>query len=84
MLERVLNVREGLRAADDVIPPRLVTESVPDGPTAGHVVDFDLMRREFYEASELDPETSLPSKEKLAKMNLTWVLDDPTVAALAR
>ncbi|HLA80594.1 MAG TPA: aldehyde ferredoxin oxidoreductase family protein [Thermoleophilia bacterium] len=84
MLERVLNVREGLRAADDVIPPRLLTESVPDGPTAGHLVDFDLMRREFYEASELDPETSLPSKEKLAKMNLTWVLDDPIVAALAR
>lgn len=83
MLERVLNVREGLRAADDVIPRRLIEESVPDGPTAGHTVDFDLMREEFYEASELDPVTSLPTKEKLAKMNLSWVLDDPVVAGLA-
>jgi len=83
MLERVLNVREGLRAADDVVPRRLTEESVSEGPTAGHVVDFDLMRTEFYQASELDPVTSLPTKEKLAKMNLTWVLDDPVVAALA-
>ena len=83
MLERVLNVREGLRAADDVIPRRLIEESVPDGPTAGHMVDWDLMHREFYQASELDPITSLPTKDKLAKMNLTWVLDDPVVAALA-
>ncbi len=83
MLERVLNVREGLRAADDIIPRRLTEESVPEGPTSGHVVDFDLMRKEFYQASELDPVTSLPTKEKLAKMNLTWVLDDPVVAALA-
>ncbi len=58
-------------------------ESVPDGPTAGQVVDWDLMRSEFYQASELDPITSLPTKDKLAKMNLTWVLDDPVVAALA-
>lgn len=83
MLERVLNVREGLRAADDVIPRRLTEESVPDGPTAGHTVDFDLMRREFYEAGELDPVTSLPTKAKLAKMNLSWVLDDPVVAGIA-
>lgn len=83
MLERVLNVREGLRAADDVIPRRLTEESVPDGPTAGHTVDFDLMRKEFYEASDLDPITSMPTKEKLAKMNLSWVLDDPVVAGIA-
>jgi aldehyde:ferredoxin oxidoreductase len=83
MLERVINVREGLRAVDDVIPSRLVEESVPDGPTAGHIVDWDLMKTEFYQASELDPVTSLPTKEKLAKMNLSWVLDDPVVEALA-
>jgi aldehyde:ferredoxin oxidoreductase len=83
MLERVLNVREGLRADGDVIPRRLVEESVPEGQSAGHTVDFDLMRKEFYEASELDPVTSLPTKGKLAKMNLSWVLDDPAVAGLS-
>lgn len=83
MLERVINVREGLRASDDVIPSRLIEESVPDGPTAGHVVDWELMKAEFYEAGELDPVTSLPTREKLAKMSMSWVLDDPVVAALA-
>jgi aldehyde:ferredoxin oxidoreductase len=83
MLERVLNVREGLRAAGDTIPQRLIDETVPEGPTAGHTVDWELMKREFYQASELDPVTSLPTKEKLAKMNLSWVLEDPVVAGIA-
>jgi aldehyde:ferredoxin oxidoreductase len=83
MLERVLNVREGLRANGDLIPPRLIEEGVTEGLTAGHVVDWDLMRKEFYAASELDPVTTLPTKEKLAKMNLSWVLDDAVVAGLA-
>lgn len=83
MLERVLNVREGLRAVDDIIPSRLIEEAVPEGSTAGHVVDWDLMCTEFYQAGELDPVTSLPTREKLAKMNLQWVLEDPAVAGIA-
>ena len=81
-LERVINVREGLRADGDLIPSRLITDSVPEGSTAGHTVDWDLMRNEFYVACELDPVTSMPTKAKLAKLNLEWVLDDPTVASL--
>jgi hypothetical protein len=40
------------------------------------------MRNEFYVVCELDPITSMPTKAKLAKLNLEWVLDDPTVASL--
>ncbi len=81
-LERVINVREGLRAADDTVPGRLMTETVPDGPIAGHVVDFPLMRSELYAASGYDPVTSMPTRETLARLNLEWVTSDPVVANL--
>ncbi len=69
-LERVINVREGLRPEDDTLPRRLLEESVPDGPLAGQTVDFDLMRAEFYAASGLDPRTSLPTPETLERLGL--------------
>ncbi len=81
-LERVLNVREGLRAEDDTVPARLVTESVPDGPLAGQVVDFELMRSELYAASGLDPVTSMPSQQTLERLGLAWVAKDQTVAGI--
>ena len=81
-LERVLNVREGLRPEGDAIPRRLIEEAVPEGMLAGQTVDWELMRSEFYAASGLDPATSLPKPETLARLGLEWVADDPTVAAL--
>ncbi len=81
-LERVINVREGLRAEDDTIPARLLEEAVPEGPIAGQVVDFDLMRRELYAASGYDPVTSMPTPETLERLGLEWVTSDPIVANL--
>jgi len=34
-LERLLNVREGVRRKDDVLPWRVMHEPIPDGPSAG-------------------------------------------------
>jgi len=81
-LERVINVREGLRPEGDTLPQRLLEEPLPDGPLAGHTVDFDLMRAELYAASGLDPETGLPTPETLERLGLAWVSGDPAVAAL--
>jgi aldehyde:ferredoxin oxidoreductase len=81
-LERVINVREGLRADDDQIPARLLTDAVPEGPLAGQVVDFPLMRSELYAMSGYDPVTSLPTRETLARLGLEWVAGDPVVANL--
>jgi aldehyde:ferredoxin oxidoreductase len=83
-LERVINVREGLRPQDDTLPARLIDESVPDGPLAGKTVDFDLMRGELYAASGLDPVTSLPTAETLARLGLDWVKKDAAIAALMK
>ena len=83
-LERVINVREGLRPADDKLPRRLCDEALTEGPLAGQTVDFDLMRAEFYEASGLDPATSLPLPETLARLGLEWVTEDPLVADMMK
>jgi len=34
-LERIFNVREGVRRADDALPWRVMHEPIPDGPSAG-------------------------------------------------
>jgi len=81
-LERVINVREGLRPDGDTLPARLTDEPLQEGPLAGRTVDFDLMRAEFYAASGLDPATSLPTPETLERLGLQWVTDDPVVAEL--
>ncbi len=81
-LERVINVREGVRPEDDSLPARLTAETLPDGPAAGQRVDLALMRSEFYRESGLDPRTGLPTSETLERLSLAWVLDDPAVAAL--
>jgi len=83
-LERVINVREGLRPADDTLPRRLLEEALTEGPLAGQTVDFDLMRAEFYQASGLDPKTSLPTPETLARLGLEWVTEDPLVAVMMK
>jgi aldehyde:ferredoxin oxidoreductase len=78
-LERVLNVREGLRPSDDTVPDRLVTEALEEGVAAGHTVDFALMREEFYQAAGIDQATALPVSEKLEALGLSWVLEDPAL-----
>jgi len=83
-LERVINVREGLRPEDDTLPARLMSEAVPDGPLAGKTVDFGLMRSELYAAGGLDPATSLPTPETLARLGLEWVKEDEVVAGLMK
>ena len=66
-------MREGLRPEGDAIPRRLIEEAVPEGMLAGQTVDWELMRSEFYAASGLDPATSLPTPETLARLGLEWV-----------
>jgi aldehyde:ferredoxin oxidoreductase len=81
-LERVINVREGLRPDDDTLPRRLCEDALTEGPLAGQTVDFDLMRAEFYAASGLDPATTLPTAETCARLGLDWVAEDPKVAEI--
>jgi aldehyde:ferredoxin oxidoreductase len=68
-LERLFNLREGFTRADDTLPRRLLEEPLKEGPTAGRVVELDLMLAEYYEARGWDQD-GVPTKEKLQELGL--------------
>jgi aldehyde:ferredoxin oxidoreductase len=69
-LERVFNVREGLRRSWDTLPPRLLNESPTTGPNQGRVVELDGLVSEFYRIRGWDVETGIPKAEKLNELGL--------------
>ena len=68
--ERLFNLAAGFTRADDTLPPRLLHEPVPEGPSAGQVVDLPPMLDEYYISRGWD-EGGVPSAAKLARLGLT-------------
>jgi aldehyde:ferredoxin oxidoreductase len=55
--ERVILNREGVTRKDDMLPPRIMYEPVPDGPAKGHRISpamLDFMLDEYYETRGWD------------------------------
>jgi aldehyde:ferredoxin oxidoreductase len=69
-LERLYNLREGFTAIDDTLPPRLLEEPVPGGPSQGWVSHLAPMLAEYYRARGWDDE-GVPTQEKLEELELT-------------
>jgi aldehyde:ferredoxin oxidoreductase len=64
-----INRREGLTAADDSLPKRVLEEPLLDGPPAGRIIgteNFLKMKKEFYLLRGWD-EQGVPTQETLAK-----------------
>lgn len=76
VLNRLLNIREGLAKNDETPPTRFFNECVKDGPAKGQILakhEFEEIMREYYEAREYSIE-GVPTKrlvEKLDLVNLT-------------
>jgi aldehyde:ferredoxin oxidoreductase len=70
-LERLYNLREGFTAADDTLPPRLLNEPSPVGPSAGHVVRLAPMLAEYYEFRGWDAH-GVPTPARLAALGLEY------------
>ncbi|MEM1628159.1 MAG: aldehyde ferredoxin oxidoreductase family protein [Desulfurococcaceae archaeon] len=75
-LERAYNAREGFNKAHDTLPSRFLREPLRKGPSAGHVVELEVMLKEYYEVREWDGETGLPTIGKLKKLGLYNVIKD--------
>ncbi|MEM4528485.1 MAG: aldehyde ferredoxin oxidoreductase family protein [Desulfurococcaceae archaeon] len=75
-LERAYNAREGFNKAHDTLPSRFLREPLRKGPSAGHVVELEVMLKEYYEVREWDVETGLPTIGKLKKLGLYNVIKD--------
>jgi aldehyde:ferredoxin oxidoreductase len=69
-MERLFNLREGLRPEEDTLPERFLSEPVPNGPAKGRVVPLAPMLNEYYEARDWDRETGRPSIERLRQLRM--------------
>jgi len=71
-LIRVFNVREGMSAKDDVLPPRIHEDPHVSGPTKGRVLPrewFDKMKKEYYSIRGWD-ENGRPTRETLKRVGV--------------
>ena len=68
--ERVFNMREGLTRKDDTLPPRLLNEPKPDGPTKGATIPLEALKDQFYQAVGWDLQTGNPGAVLLSRMQV--------------
>jgi aldehyde:ferredoxin oxidoreductase len=74
-MARVFNLREGFGRKDDTLPDRLF-EAMEGGPLQGKAInrkEFEEALTMYYEAMGWDPREGVPTKGKLAELNLFWL-----------
>src|SRR5262245_113671 len=74
-LERLFNVREGIRRKDDVLPWKVMHEPIPDGPSAGMYCtpeELDAMLDAYYALRGWDAD-GVPTRERLSALGLDVV-----------
>jgi len=78
-LERMFDVRQGLRRQDDSLPKKFFDQPLTHGPYKGEVMDkdkFEQMKDEYYDIRGWDKETGIPTREKLEELGLGEVADE--------
>jgi aldehyde:ferredoxin oxidoreductase len=71
-LERVFNIREGLKKEDDTLPRRMFDEEIPSGPSKGRKVSedaFNKLLEEYYELHGWDS-NGVPRTETMSSLGL--------------
>lgn len=76
-LKRVINYHLGLTRENDKLPKAFLQPYV-DHPAGadGYVPDFEGMLKEYYHVRGWDPQTGIPTKEKLEALGLNWLVED--------
>ncbi len=62
-MERLFNMKSGLTAKDDTLPPRMLKDPMPAGPCKGEVNKLDKMLPEYYALRGWGKD-GVPTKEK--------------------
>lgn len=73
-LARAFSNREGLSAAGDTLPKRLLEEPLPEGPAEGHVNELPALLETYYRQRGWDKDTGKPTPEKLRELGLEEVV----------
>ncbi len=78
-LERMFDVRQGLRRKDDSLPGKFFTQPLTSGPYKGEVMDetrFEQMKDEYYDIRGWDKKTGIPTPEKLSELGLQATIEE--------
>jgi len=75
-LARAFSNREGLTAAGDTLPKRLLEEPLPEGPAEGHVNELPILLDKYYLLRSWDKKTGKPTPEKLSELGLNEVIQE--------
>ena len=67
-LERLFNLREGLKPSDDTLPWRFLNEPIPDGASKGMITNLEPMLDDYYAARGWSREDGYPIPEKLDEL----------------
>jgi len=78
VLEKMFNVRLGVRRKDDTLGYRWMKEPCPSGPGKGMKAEdyLDVCLDEYYKAREFDVKTGIPTEAKLKKLGLENLIGD--------
>ena len=68
-LRQSFNIREGLRARDFNLPDR-IGQPPASGPLKGRRIDFNAVRKSYFNAMDWDSETGVPSHKCLVGLSL--------------
>lgn len=69
-LERLLNLRLGLRVSEDTLPSRFTREPLSEGPVRGSLCPMEDMLKLFYAYRKLDAGSGYPDPGKLRELGL--------------
>jgi aldehyde:ferredoxin oxidoreductase len=69
MMKRLFNLKMGLTAADDRLP-KIVSNPVNEGGSAGKTPNFEKLKKAYYEYRNFDLITGHPKQEKLKNLGL--------------
>jgi len=77
-LKKAFNIREGWTRADDTLPPRVLEDPIPTGPSKGSYVtreELDLLIANYYQARGWTADGLIP-REKLVELGLEDIADE--------
>ena len=75
-LERLFNVREGIRRKDDTLPRRFLETPLPYEPSKGHVHKLEPMLNDYYDLRGWDKVTGIPEEAKLRELGLQEMIPE--------
>ena len=82
---RAFNAREGIDRKQDKLPEKFFKKALKGGASDGWKLDrveFEAALDKYFELSEWDVETGVPTRAKLEQLGLGWVADQLSAANL--